>query len=371
MSTSRTPSIDQLLAQGLRERAALGSDDLLEQILREAASTPQGRTQPWRSGIAQGRLIFLATLGILVALAGAIAFGTGLVRLPVPPRMPQYHHNGVLLVVGGGLISQDADIGEAAAATEIVVPGHQGVFDVSWAPDGSRLVFSDTDGVFVAGIADGIPTEISACSGYCDVAYSPDGLTIAVTSGTDLLLVSPGGGGSRALVTRGDELSSPTWSPDGRRLAFVSTGATAMTVPTVKGERGASSTLWVVGTDGSKPVPLTDAAPSHDEIFDAAWSPDGKTIAYILTSDATKWQASGYTLTLESIRPDGSRQAMLADAGACYCLGYPRSGLTWSPDGSRIALGEPGEGTYLLNPDGTNPRRVSAKWAAPAWRPVP
>ena len=56
---------------------------------------------------------------------------------------------------------------------------------------------------------------------------------------------------------------SPAWSPDGTRIAFDSL-------------RGGTAQIYVMGADGSAPIPLTTMTPN----FDPTWSPDGARIAF-------------------------------------------------------------------------------------------
>ena len=73
-----------------------------------------------------------------------------------------------------------------------------------------------------------------------------------------------GGGGALAQggVTRGD--IQPTWSPDGKKIAFARLVGTHLQ-------------LYVMNADGSGQKALTHGVPDH---LDPAWSPDGKTIAF-------------------------------------------------------------------------------------------
>ena len=56
----------------------------------------------------------------------------------------------------------------------------------------------------------------------------------------------------------------PAWSPDGARIAFVST-------------RDGNPEIYVMNADGTSPVRLTSYA-GYDA--DPAWSPDGSRIAF-------------------------------------------------------------------------------------------
>jgi Tol biopolymer transport system component len=86
---------------------------------------------------------------------------------------------------------------------------------------------------------------------------------------------------------------NPTWSPNGRRLAFTS-------------DRDGANDIFVMGTDGSHPVNLTPD-PASDR--NATWSPDGTEIAF--ASDR-----SG-RFHLYALRRDGSRVTRLTnDAGS-------------------------------------------------------
>ena len=106
-----------------------------------------------------------------------------------------------------------------------------------------------------------------------DPQLSPDGHWIAYQitvpdvaanrSRTQIYLISSGGGEPKQLTSGATSSSGPRWSPDGRRIAFV-TGGQVWTMDASGGERRQVTNLST-GADG--PV----------------WSPDGRSIAF--TSD--------------------------------------------------------------------------------------
>ena len=66
---------------------------------------------------------------------------------------------------------------------------------------------------------------------------------------------------------------APTWSPDGSRIAYVSS-------PT---HQLSGSDVWVVQADGGPPVNLTEDHDGRDTY--PAWSPDGTQIAFESSRD--------------------------------------------------------------------------------------
>lgn len=114
-----------------------------------------------------------------------------------------------------------------------------------------------------------------------DPRVSPDGQTVAyVHVQVDraqhgyrraIYLVPAGGGTPRRFTAGRRQDHSPRWSPDGRRLAFVSTR---------DDERGQ---IYVIHLDGGEAQPVTRMP---NGASDPAWSPDGQHIAFLSASDA-------------------------------------------------------------------------------------
>ncbi|MGB0113816.1 MAG: S9 family peptidase [Ilumatobacteraceae bacterium] len=103
------------------------------------------------------------------------------------------------------------------------------------------------------------------------IAVSPDGARVAfVVATTDLA-----GNTTRTKVwiddtpvTAGDHDGNPTWSPDGRHLAFTSR----------RGEKQGDSTLHVLPVTAQGEVRTACSMP--DGLNDVAWSPDGRFLAF-------------------------------------------------------------------------------------------
>src|SRR3954451_15053613 len=95
---------------------------------------------------------------------------------------------------------------------------------------------------------------------------SPDGQTIVFDHLGDLYTI-PMAGGKATPLTRGMALDAqPRFSPDGKRIVFVS-------------DRGGASNLWIMSLDKRDTVQLTR---ERSQSFDSPeWTPDGK---YILGS---------------------------------------------------------------------------------------
>ena len=125
-------------------------------------------------------------------------------------------------------------------------------------------------------------------------------------------------------------------------------------VPLAEGPRGAG--LCVARPDGSERVRLTPVQFAHQ----AAWSPDGRSVAYVRDGDVFVSNANG----------SGERNLTRTRATAD---GDP----AWSPDGRRLAFTEAGlQGTSrigLIERSGSNRRfpslGVSGNLSRPAWAP--
>ena len=123
---------------------------------------------------------------------------------------------------------------------------------------------------------------IDGRSGVGQPAVSPDGTRVAfVVATVDLAKNTTI---SRvwlddAPVSAGDHDANPTWSPDGRFLAFTSR----------RGEKQGDSTLHVLPIDGPGEIRTVCSMP--DGLGGVAWSPDGRWIAFTSRTRHERYEA--------------------------------------------------------------------------------
>jgi Tol biopolymer transport system component len=166
-----------------------------------------------------------------------------------------------------------------------------------WSPDGTRFL----------------------CDGENDEDQSVNGVySIRSSDGQDLVRITA--------PADGDDLPID-YSPDGGRIVYGHTGP----FHTCDG----TSALYVVNVDGTDNHRITPWGFCDD---DGSWSPDGSRIAFVTSGSANAGGRSGGSNgAVFTVRPDGSGLTRIALPDPSGGRGRTYAGdVRWSPDGSRI-----------------------------------
>jgi TolB protein len=237
-------------------------------------------------------------------------------------------------------------------------------------------------------------------------AWSPDGKRLALV-GTDKkgahhIYIREADGRARELVEVDYSWGPMAWSPDGERIAYQ--GPSGPETPEVnvyhsRYECEGSCRLWLIS------VRTRNARPVGKKLlgYSPTWSPDGKRICYVTYQTTINDQDvyGGLALVRPNGRgfrqltrddmgpdwsPDGERVAFFSVMGAIFVIdpdGSHRKRLTtnpndvfpeWSPSGSYIVyrrnIDHDGEDLWIMRSDGSHQKRLVVNGDWPSWQPL-
>lgn len=242
-------------------------------------------------------------------------------------------------------------------------------------PDGKQLLYeTDIDGnyeIYVFNIVSGARTNLTKNNANDDSpTWSPDGAKIAFVSDrdavlvdkdrdiwtTDIYIMNADGSNIRRITTDNQNSSYGTlsWSPDGKKLAFCMLKQSPYGLIYLAG-------LHTFSLDTRELTRLT---------FDSStiqcnphWSPDGKQIVYSLSGSKL--------FNIYVMNADGTDQTALSPDPAIY-----DQNPSWSPDGKKIVFSSRRDGKYhlyVMNADGSNQVQLTngpGEETSPTWLPA-
>ncbi len=218
----------------------------------------------------------------------------------------------------------------------------------SWHPSGRYIAYHvidvDRHRLVVTDVVTNAQRSLTNEKGALDnsPAISPDGRSVvfsrsveATASSTDLFVMPfDGGRPTRISVARGSINGAPSWSIDGRRVAFNS-------------DRSGRSEIYVADADGTNATLLSaDAFGERGLRTDPSWSPDGRMLAY-----ASMVGGSMQILTI-NLRDRTVRQ-LTSDGN--------NKSPSWAPDGQHIVFSSNRSGTeqlWIVDVESGRPRQL-------------
>jgi len=195
---------------------------------------------------------------------------------------PSIGDNGIVFQQGGNLYVLDLP-GEELHKLDVMVPddgtrsaprfvdASKQIRAYEIAPNGKRALFEARGDIFTVPEKDGATRDITETSNANEryPTWSPDGKSIAYVTDSEheaQIAIRPSEGGKETLLTKFDKgyFYTPVWAPGSDKLAFSDN----------------EHQLWYVSLSGGAPVKV--AHDDRDEIKDYSWSPDGDWLAYSL-----------------------------------------------------------------------------------------
>ncbi len=291
-------------------------------LLAFLASSGRGQERPWVGYTATRSRI------TIVGLDGS----DPKVVLDSPHRFaaPEWTPDGRSLIVNGG--GRLWRVPVAGGEPRPIDTGSVGGIDVNHAvsPDGKTIAFTSGP-IWTIPIAGGKPVPLSKESGNWVHGWSPDGRKLVFSadrgSGLDVFSIGADGGGQRRLTTSGRVDDVPQFSPDGRWIYFLS-------------GRGGSRDIWRIPANGAGPGDSRAQQITADDREDAAPhpSPDGKWLVYLSYPPRMGFNASDRDVLIRRVPLSAGRSARARPQDIARVIGGHGTlgARPFSPDGQRL-----------------------------------
>lgn len=214
-----------------------------------------------------------------------------------------------------------------------------------WSPSGDKIAFSMLENGFYQFYLmnpDGsglIKISKDAKKEYGDLSWAPDGNKLAFDSkqgngAEDIFTMNSDGSDEVQLTNIPASDRFPTWSPNGKKIAFIS-------------NRSSFSEIYVMNADGTEQNQLTFLKAGVDSLD---WSPDGEYIVFSSTKDHNLWE-------IYNMKSDGTEIVRLTNNDIWDLR--PK----YAPDGTKIYWDSCCFELHAMNPDGTGVTNIfSSKW---------
>ena len=352
------PALAALIMRCLEKRPAdrwQTADELMAQL--ESIATPSGGLQPSTASVSPRRPVDRRLIGGAVALLALVAASGWWVTRP----QPAFVVGSTTQVTNAPGLELDASISPdgrlfaytsgAAGRTRVFVRQVSGgtaraLTDGAtaaqrtprWSADGQSITFLVGQSLYRTPALGGSPELLIDANGYefASPALSPDGRNIAWADQNAVYVRSAAGGADRKVAVT-PYPNYLVWSPDSRRLAYVSENGWFIYGLSNLGNLAPSS-VWVVDIQGGTPVRVSGASHLNTS---PVWTPDGRSILFVSSLGGGR---DVYQQALSrSGRPRGNATRLTTGLNAhtislsaggtrlAYSVLTTRSNLWWAP----------------------------------------